>query len=588
MRLAKRGMAVLLGMSCLAAVCSAEELRDDESQRKYERKVQMQLTDMGMENRRVNVPIMYCALESQRCVPRAAWSFSVNQSLENKATAELLERLSGKRFDLLQVGAEGLSITTLATKVDVQANIAPFKFDTGSYEGFRQQVDSYLDKEIAPLMTEILGKAKDARYQEMQDQEQATFLADIAKEKSVPADLIRKLMNSAFVFSSYAEQSSGSITITEAKLAKIAVFNISFSVSTKVKILIHRFNQESGKFERYDEIEGESGLASASDRLIGGFPVQGSSSGLFDRAYITAAKAAGISANTKLKEDDNFSIYGTIDEIEDDRFYSGMGENEDLRIDAPYTIFQTTDEGIKKTGWSKVKTVAASKEYLESPGNYRSEFELLAGDMEYKDQLREHPWTGVFFALGGGSMPYTLEKIDQQPAEGGGTLAGLNLGFKLDMGYLFNSEALSEKWLELDVLLAGGGEDVKQSGTLTHTSPSASYYMLSIGHRYNLGSGLYTGFGYGLGEASMRASGINGGDEIDIKSTMFKLGGKLGYMFSPNTEFFANFDYYAPVGSKAEQGSLPTADAEVSGGLGVNIGFAFHIRSIGSFATMMR
>ncbi|MDH5302159.1 MAG: porin family protein [Gammaproteobacteria bacterium] len=581
-------IACTLSVLFAANVMAETALQNDDSQRKYERKVQMELADIGMESRRVTSPIIYCSTDDQRCSPRGIWTFEVNKALEAKAAAELLERLAGKRYDLLAIKSDSISITSLSETVDVKANIAPFSFDTGSYDSFKRDVDKYLDAQIAPLLGSVLIKAKDARYQELPDKEKATFLSDIAKETSVPADVIGKLMNSAFVFSFYAHESGGSITITRLSLGGLPVFNISFSVSMRVKVLIHRFDAESGKFVVYDEIVGESGSSSASDRVVGVFPIQTSQDNLFERAYMTAAKAAGIHANTKLKEDDNFSIFGTIDEVDGRYFYSNMGENEDLRIDAPYTISQTTDNGKQQTGWSKVRAVADSDLYKTSPGEYRSQFQLVDGAMEYKDQLREVPWTGVFFNIGGGTLPYTLEKIDQDPAAGGGSMGGLFLGVKMDLGYMFNKAAFSEKWLALDLFLGAGGEDISRNGVVTHTAPTISYYGLSVAHRYNLGSGLYTGFNYGYGGIDLNAVGKNGAAEIDVKSGAFKLGANLGYMFSPTTEIFANVDYYEPVASTAEQKDAPTANADVVGGWAALVGVSFHIRSIGSLASMMR
>jgi len=589
-------------------------LTDAESQKKYERKVQLQLGDMGLISRHVNFPVFFCIEKKEKsadkqlakailgklagnCIPVGKWEFTISPSLESRIAATVFDRLAGKRYDVLRLKSGKLSLKTLRETIEVDiesdSEIAAFSFETGNFAEFKSSVDGYLNKNIAPLMTKLLSKAKDARYQEMADKERETFLATAAKEYSVPANFIAKLMNSAFVFAVHGENPKGSVTISQTTVNHHLEFSTNVSVDLSTNLAIFRFNPDVGKFEFYKRVSESSGRVSASDHVYTFRPKTADAiNDPFEKSYIVAAKAAGIASNVALKEDDNFAIFSTVDEIDGNRFISVIGENEDLRIDAPYKIYQYIDGKKTEMGWGKARKVAGAETYLNKNADYRSEFDLIGGDMEIKDQLREHPWTGMFWYLGYANSTITLTEFDGASASGGGDYAGLNLGAKLDLGYVFNAPSQSEKWLEFTVNLGSGGSDLQTETLGTFENTSALTVSADLVQRKYLGaSSTYFGYKYGLGFYSLSGTEVVSSKNLSISSAGLNLGLQAGYSRTPNNTFYINLDYLLPILSNASYGDQNNSvdyEAVLSPAINLTIGATFHLRSTGPLSVFMR
>ncbi|MDX1811313.1 MAG: hypothetical protein R3240_05155, partial [Gammaproteobacteria bacterium] len=467
-------------------------------------------------------------------------------------------------------------------------------FDTGSKDQFRHKSLDYLNTEIAPLMTRLLSKAKDARYQQMPDREKETFLASIAKEESVPVAFIQKLMNSAYAFSLHLSNINGSISINQEKKKNMMgvpymAYDTTLSLNTSVTLEIFHYDVNTSEFKPYNSIEKSSGSVSASEDFMH-YPGKRAALHLFNSAFGKAIKASGIALNTKLKDDDNFAVYATIDQLKGNTFESRVGEVEDLRIDAPYRIYQYRDGKAKQMGWAKVRSVATEKTYKEKPAEYYSHFDLIDGDIEFKDQLREHPWTGFFWYIGVGSVNLNLESLDNESASGGGTYTGLNLGVTMDRGFMKNSAKDAEDWLTVDSDLAFiGGKDMK-TGLGEFNSGLAAKLSIDSNHRYYPAAfGFYTEYKYGLGIAALLAGAKEGSDDLTVTGIGLNLGLKAGYNTSPDREYSLSIDYMYPFFARASLGkNNPEYEAKLSPAFSVSFQVAFHTRSIGGAASMMR
>ena len=590
----------LVGTSCFSIHAAGNELLTEEvSQKKYERKVLLQLADMGIKNREAGFLVFFCVEEkaksaekklvnevlgnlSGNCLPIGKWNFSISQSLENRAAKALLNRVSGNRYDALTILPNKLSLKTLNETIEADSLIKGFSFDTGSFSTFKISVDNYLNTNVSPLMIDLLAKAKDARYQEMQDKERETFLATVAKEVSVPVGFIEKLMNSAFVFALHTETPTGSVTISQSTRKRLLQFETKVSVNLSSNLAIFRFNADSGKFDFYKRISERSGKVSASSKI---YPIRPTTAGAilepFDNSYIVAAKAAGIASNIRLKADDNFAIFSTIDDLNGNEFSSMVGENEDLRVDAPYKIYQYIDDKKTETGWGKARSVASKTTFIDDNSAYKSDFDLISGDMEIKDQLREHPWSGVFAYLDAGTMTVNVDSVNNQNYTGGGSFSGIHLGIKTDLGYMFNSEMFAG--------IGGGGEDIALAGNAARwTDPSVVTAGLDLSFRHHLGSSsLYASYKLGLGAAQIDASGVALDDDLVLRTGLsLDWGLQLGYLSSPDREFFINVQGLVPLGGEAKSNDV-ALDAELSGGVEVNIGCTMHMKAIGGLARLM-
>ena len=116
MKLASISLAVTLGIVSLSAHAAKDDMSCEAgSQQKYERKAQLQLNDMGLSQRHATFPVTFCPESksdtaekklatailgglSGNCIPVGSWKFRIDQSLEDQANDQLIERLAGKRY----------------------------------------------------------------------------------------------------------------------------------------------------------------------------------------------------------------------------------------------------------------------------------------------------------------------------------------------------------------------------------------------------------------------------------------------------------------------------------------------------------
>ena len=588
---------VVAGLGLLFSSAYAEDLlSDDSSVKRHERKVLLQLTDIGLNKRKFDFSVTYCPHKAKKCQSKGIWSYEVDQNLEDAASAILLKRLNGKRYDALKIKSDKISIETIFENIEVESDLKSFQFDVGNGKAFNNSVESYLNENIAPLMLRLLGKAKDARYQEMADKEKETFLATIAKEESVPVKFIEKLMNSAYVFSLRMDDLSGSVGIDQkerkdSKGRKYMVYDASVSVNANMKLVIYNFDPIEGKFKHYSTVNGRSGTTSSSTDFRN-FPMKNMTNKSFHSAFKVAAKASGIAANTNLKDDDNFAVFATVDQLNGNKIESRIGDLEDLRIDAPYELYQQQDGKKVLVGWTKARSVASEKTYKEDYGNYSSKFDLIRGEAEISDSMREYPWTGVFWYVGMANSTLTLTEFEGVNATGGGAYTGLHLGTKLDVGYMFNAPSKVEKWLEFNFNMGfSGGEDLETGiGTFENTS-TMSFSLDWLQRKYLGSSGLYWGYKYGLGFASLSGSDTLNGENLSVSGLGLNLGLQTGFQRSANGSYYLNVDYMLPLSTKAKYGESDSEieyEASLSPVLNITLGATFHMRSIGPLAVFMR
>ena len=83
------------------------------------------------------------------------------------------------------------------------------------------------------------------RYAELPEKEQATFITTKAKELGMSANVIRQLMNSAFVFASHVDKihAEGKLTHYYVKTfdgRKLPRWDIKFNIPIRVSVYIYR------------------------------------------------------------------------------------------------------------------------------------------------------------------------------------------------------------------------------------------------------------------------------------------------------------------------------------------------------------
>ncbi len=602
-----------------------------ETQKKYERKAVLAV-DMGLSTRSVKAVVKECQKKNplqEKCRTVGMWEYQITQKVEDELAKEIYDWLITQRYDKLIIGVDKALVIT-ASQV-MKFEIPPqrfFSFDTGPLSEFETRVSSYLNESLAPIVADLLSAALEVRYQELPEKEQATFMAQKAKELGIPLEVAEKLMSSAFVFAVYYQPMAGEVKVYRKRgLLGTIYYNVKIDVPSKLTLLVYRFDPNARSFSLYFKkpITGYSGKGTGVSQKFSAFPVRDSTVKLFEKSLIMSARAAGISVSTTLKEDDNFAIFATADRVEGNKVYSQIGVLEDLRIDAPYVVRQKREGKTTTVGFVKARHVANNcYKYVECPSddevcvreknsdeNRFSRFALIKGKVEFKDQLREHPWTGVFFTAGLGMESFSINSAEDLWGEstfdsGGGSFGVLRLSLLGDLGYTMNSKALSEVWLEIFFSIGAGGDEFKVTDNVITPAPletdSPLYLAGGVGvHKriYIGATGIYLAPGldflYQLASASIKSSGWGwfNGDIFSIYAYSVRPGVKVGYNFSPNLEAVLLLGWTVPLasGAKIESGNTEVWSADsvdVEGGLSVIVKVDFHVKTVGPFVKFFR
>ncbi len=588
---------VVLFFSILAVTVStfgAEKVMEtmsDETQKKYERKAVMGLDDLGFSQNRLRVPIQYCDATGKQEVC-SLWSFTVDIPLDRKVKEEAADIFYGwtitNRFDKIIVGEGKARIETRGSSQVVDASAIPnFTSGTGSFSSFKSRLESYLNGDLKNVVSQLLSGSVQKRYLELPEREQETFMTTKAKEIGVPVEFIRKLMNSSYVFATHIEKIDGSGKITKkmntVPLTKIKYpsWEISFDLPITARFLIYRYDIEKDQFVMYKELRGNSGIGTglfdSEDMKL--LPNHQQAMKAFNNTFKTSMKAAAINANYELKKDDNFAIFAPVMAVDGSSLDAEIGVMEDIRVDHPMEVFQNIDGKMVSKGYAKARDVF--KNCGEEVGNSR--FGLIKGDAEEYDLMREYPWTGLFFHIGGGMNGREIaakEGSDDQVLGGSFGMFGLNLGVDLDLGYAFNSSMFSEFWLGLYGSFAFGGDD-----TAAVEAPIFFGGGIELSRRFYLGFGgmfiaPFAQIGYEAGSAA--GKGIN--EDVSLGAVFFTPGAHIGFTLTPGFEIIAKGGWNLPFAEKiegADSGFDYTESNEMKGGLNASINFQFHLPIVG-------
>ncbi|MEO2068877.1 MAG: hypothetical protein ABGX27_05125 [Desulfurobacteriaceae bacterium] len=601
MKRTRTTLKLLLGLTTIIALNSSswavedESLvQSDETQKKYERKAVLGL-DLGLPKRDLQVPVTYCPPRG-RCQSRGTWYYTIDQNLENEIAKELYDWLITQRFDKVVITPSKAYIITAKEKIGVDNNVMKtFSFDTGNYEDFKASLENYLNEDLSPVVEKLMSSALEQRYQELPETEQETFITEKAKELGIPVEVAKKLMNSAFVFGVYFEPVNPSATYSTQKIRTSRGYKIVYpttiEVPSKVKVIIFKFDADKGKFVLYKELDGSSGLGTGESYTYDHRPTNTETEFLFKRSILTSAKATGINVNTTLKEDDNFAIFATVDDVNGTTVKADIGVLEDLRVDAPYLVRENIDGKIETVGFVKARKV-----FVNCDERGESEFQLIKGKAELKDQLKEHPWTGLFIYTRVGMENYEVTKFDDEDlSAGGGMFTVVKLGATLDLGYAVNSPLLSEIWFDVNFGLGFGGDALQFEGNGSAFTDDPSYLTLGLGlykRFYIRNFGLYLAPGAEFALEGLSAKGnqtylLYDGEDISVSSFAIKPQVQFGYNFSPNFEIAGYLGWNQPLSTSAKRGDVDV-DAEVSGGLTFGVGINYHIKTVGPFVKLYK
>ena len=588
----------------LYAVEDASVMKSDETQKSYERKAVMGFGDIGFMQNSVRIPMRYCEINEKgegRCVP---WSFSINYPLDMKeklkAAKIFYQWTITNRFDKIIIGENEAYMTTKSGDVSMNIgnSIPPFRSGTDDRDSFRRHLEHYLNTEVRNVFGSLLDASVEQRYSELPEKEQETFMVTKAKELGVPADFVKNLLNSSYVFAAHVAPVGGAGKVIRSK-HKSAVkglnyysFDVEIELSVNVVFMIYRYNYETKRFEHYGDIIGHSGAISGStDVALQIIPTPSQVMSVFNDVFSTAIKAASINANYQLKQDDNFAIFMPVKNSDGKKIESEFGVMEDIRVDHPFEILETVDGKTQRKGFARARDVAVNCKDGAAP----TIIKVTNGDAEEGDQLREYPWTGLYFNLGlenSGVQIKSVETDGDWRGEHAGLWSfgpGLRLGTTVDLGYVKNSSALSEFYLSAFLDLNFGMKVKYLSAEGGHDLETILAWLgggLGISKRFYVGSA-------GFFIAPAIDASYHGTLNNDWNFQHFTLTPQIHFGFSvtPSFDFIIKAGWNIGLLTKAEYEDSRDVSSRYSSfvhGLYASLDFSFHLPIVSAMARMYK
>ncbi|MBO4711148.1 hypothetical protein J5681_04460, partial [bacterium] len=445
----------LISFFSLYAVEDATLIKSDETQKTYERKAVMGFGDIGFMQDSVRIPMRYCEINEKgegSCIP---WSFTINYPLDNKeklkAAKIFYQWTITNRFDKIILGDNEAFMRTKGgeVRIDLGGRIPTFRAGTSDRESFRRHLEHYLNTDVRKVFGNLLDASAEQRYSELSEKEQETFMVTKAKELGLSAAFVKNLLNSSYVFAAHVAPIGGAGRVIRSKHKSVVTglyyysFDVEIELSVNVVFMIYRYNYEKKHFEHYGDIVGHSGSISGStDTALQIIPTPKQVMSVFNDVFRTAIKAASVNANFELKKDDNFAIFMPVRSTDGKKIESEFGVMEDIRVDHPFEILETVEGKTQRKGFARARDVAVNCK----DGGKPTIIKVTNGDAEEGDQLREYPWTGLYFNLGLDDNFVYAKGDASSYSDGIGVMLiapGFHLGADVDLGYVMNRPALS-------------------------------------------------------------------------------------------------------------------------------------------------
>ncbi len=510
--------ALLIILILNVLVSTAKETGYGKTQKRYERKAVLSTKSLISVGNRIDVKAIICPKGGVLCIPIGKWTFSPDNTLKDKIRETLMSWVLAKRYDKIIIGKDSIILITAQNRIE--KDIDPIKVkDSQDY--------------LAHVVTNLMKDSLEVRYKELPYEKQELFINTKAKELGIPAEIIESLMSSSFMFSFHVEDIDVSMIFHKEKVGKgkgkFDLYTTSIVSKSTVRLDIYRLDPEKRKYEHYKSIK-SSGTYSYTES----FPFLPAS--LFHieetvkRSILLSIKSSAINLNNKLREDDNFAIFSVVTDVEGKSLFAEIGILEDLRVDAPFLIYRYENGEKKEIGILKARKVENN---CEKPAN--SMFEIIKGRAEIGDSIREVPWSGVFFDIGYKNSGMSFEGI----WEGSVINNSLILGAKADLGYILNSEAFSEIWMTVYILLDFGKAEIyNRDLKKTFYGNMGASGDLRIGKRFYIfktGSYLEPGASWSFGKFGLSSSD---GTNLDISFSHINFYIEGGFTVSPKFELF--------------------------------------------------
>ena len=582
----------------------------DASVKKSERKAVMAINRLGLETDSFKFPVFYRPdVKNAKPIFIGNWHVKIDKKYTDKILSNNYLFLIPNRYDKLIFTTNSAKVVT--PKKDIEVKIDKLKeldIPLESYSDFKKDISNYLNSEIATKITPVLNAAKEVRYDQMNAKEKHTFITTKAKEIGMPVSILEKLVNSAFAFSIYMPKLKGFILISQQKYIDskgrvIISYSTSLNAPTTLYLIVNKF--KDNKFEISKEINSKAdgffesmakNISSNTSVTTSYLPTNIHAQKIFDDAFKKSFKDNILALSIKLKADRNFAIFTPVEDVKNSYAKLSVGNQEDIRVDTPFKIVRTVDFKERIVGYAKARKVGDDCLLLPKEKQTKTDIELIKGSIEQADLAVEHPWSGVF-----GNINFThnssefKDDLDKTTSNTGATNI-LNLGMSADLGYILNSEAMSEWWFNFGF---GFGYATKDKLTDIYgykaKDENAIVYKFNIGleKRYNIINSLYIS---GLIDLNYEIQNYSYEQDSSLTLSTFSITPevKLGYIFSPNVDIFAGVGYDIAATSDAsfkdsnDNDIGPSISDKFSkdSGLVVQFGINMHINFSGPFSSI--
>ena len=604
----------------LFAVEDTSLLESDDTVKVYERKAVMGLGHIGFQQDEITAAMAYCEASENgmNCVPWSALpliSVPVTEKSKIYAAKTFYEWTITNRMDKIILGNDVALVMTQGDEIKMATpGILNFESDISNLKKFQKEVERYLNGDMKKVFGKLLDASLKARYTELPEKEQETFITKKAKELGISANFASRLLSSAFIFAPHVSSVGGVGQVIHANInipkvpgmKALPAYSVVVTLNVNVDFLIYHYNYKKKKFELYKKITGKSGPVPAQETSAV-IPTPGMATKAFNKAFRDAMKAASINASYELKKDDNFALFIPVKSVEDGtKIETPMGVMEDIRVDHPFAINETVDGKVVNKGWARARKIA--KNCPNSKSDEMTLIKVTNGEAEEGDQLREHPWTGLFFNFGlGSNATYFQHKIDKNKSYPyGANLAkyltngnpavapSIHAGILFDLGYMTDSAAASEFYFDFfldfdySVYLGKGSKNAGIRDTTTSFGTSWFSGGLGISKRFYATSGGFffapaLQFGVGGGWGSYGT-----GKDAEFVKVTFTPQLQFGWSTTPDFDFVikAGWNLGALAKAKLKDSGFvePSNFNKFAHGLFFSFDFNFHLPVVGATA----
>jgi hypothetical protein len=594
--MASRFLCIILVIFTLNS--SAEENKDLSSMttpvNEPQRQVMLINPENGYESNQITATVEFCPLNSKKCEALGNWTFHISKKMIATDAMNLSKWLGLNRFNAMTLTDQSIRITSPYGQVDVNSPGAVPHGGIETLAEFRSSFEKVLAERYSGIATS-LDKLVEIRAKNLNN----------AKPESTVAGIIKNKVTDSFAIENYVQAVAAKISISEVEefnsetRRKEIHYYVSVNPTVNAKLIAYDFNIESHSFKPYKEWDGTSCFVNESltypDKPARPKDIRE----LFDAAYFIAYKAAVLDQSIQVKRDEHFTLKTKITEVKDHYFKSNLNDNMDLRIDSLWTISRFFNGEMHQVGLGKTLQVASSP--MQGEQAY-STFSNFKGDVAQGDQLKEFPSSGVKYSFGLANVDYQIKELADGASAITSSVAnqslwGLKAGATRDLGYLYNSDLLSDVWLTYNVTYAKGGEFYLNS--IKIVSPDFYSVDFCVEKTFYLGrSGILFSPSIGIGISEFKAGGTDGvtNDDYEIKLDQMTLkpSVSLDYILDNFNDFRLNLEYPLQIYNAGTFSNQTTSTdfsltKNKSGqGLSLYLTYRWNIDSIGSLAKDMK